>query len=124
MLIAALIVAALLASVASAKRLAGPHARAAVIASAVAAHDIARAQGPCVRVYISTVNHDWASLSFRYPPSRACRRLIANGISLFHRRNGHWQFVTAGSSFRCPVPGVPTRVFHDLVGPLCENHTH
>lgn len=104
---------ALMPSLASARRRATAHQRAAVIAAAVAAHDINAAQAPCVRVYISTVTHDWASMDFLYPTPKACHE-PANGISLFHRAHGHWRFITAGSSFSCPISGVPRGVARDL----------
>ena len=34
-------------------------------------------------------------------------------------RGGAWRFVTAGSSFDCPVPDVPRRIAKDLKIP-CE----
>lgn len=103
-----------IATVASAERRAHPRERAAVIAAAVAGHDINKAQAPCVRVSISTVNDEWASVDFVYPTPRACHE-PANGISLYHHRLGHWHFVLAGSSFGCNLRRVPKRVAADLL---------
>jgi hypothetical protein len=87
---------------------------AAVVAAAVAAHDINRIQGFCARVFVSTVDARWTSLDFPEPPSKPCEMYTADGIALFHWRHGRWHFVTAGSSFRCPIRGVPMRVAHDF----------
>lgn len=105
---------ALAASVASAERRARPRERRAVIAAAVAQHQINAAQASCVRVYISTVNRAWAAIDFVYPTPRSCTE-PANGISLFHRVHGRWRFVLAGSSFRCRIKDVPKRVARDLL---------
>jgi hypothetical protein len=104
----------LLPGIAFARRRATSRERSAVVAAAVAAHDISHAQGFCAQVFISTVNPSWASLSFPSHPSTACLPYAANGISLFHRHHARWHFVTAGSSFRCPIPGVPLHVGRDL----------
>ena len=114
-MITTVVAVALVASVASAKRRASPRERAAVIGAAVAGHRINRAQAPCVRVFISTVNRNWASVNFVYPTPRACHE-PANGMLLYHRLHGRWRYVTAGSSIFCPVRGVPNRVAHDLIG--------
>lgn len=108
-----LVIGCVLPVVASARRKASRRERAAVVAAAVAAHDISRKQAPCTGVFVSTVNPRWASLYFP-PPTPACEREVADGVSLFHRVHQHWRFVTAGSSFSCPIPGVPRRVARDL----------
>jgi hypothetical protein len=104
--------------VALARRLATKRQHDRVVAAAVAAHDISKAQGRCARVFISTANTDWASLDFPAAATgkpRSCLMLAANGIALFHYRHGQWRFVTVGSDFpTCPPKGVPRRVAHDL----------
>jgi hypothetical protein len=115
---ATLLFAVLLPAVALARRLANSHQHAAVVAAAVAAHDINRPQGRCARVFISTANTSWASLDFPAATSgkpKDCLALSANGVSIFHFRRGKWHFVTSGSSFLvCPPKGVPKSVAKDL----------
>jgi hypothetical protein len=41
-------------------------------------------------------------------------RVAANGVIIEHHTAVGWQFVTVGSSFRCPIKGVPARVARDL----------
>ena len=73
----------------------------------------------CLSVRVSTVNSRWAS-AYRRNARRDCRDYQADGIAVFKRRKGGgWKFVTAGSSFECPVPNVPPRVAKDLDIP-CE----
>jgi hypothetical protein len=49
----------------------------------------------------------------------SCADHVADGVAIFKRRDGTWRFVTAGSSFDCPVPKVPRRIAQDLEI-LCE----
>jgi hypothetical protein len=72
----------------------------------------------CLRVRISTVNERWARANVRNRKA-SCAEHAADGIALFKRRAGTWRFVTAGSSFDCPVPDVPRRIARDLDVP-CE----
>ena len=75
----------------------------------------------CSKVYISTVNERWGSYQFdhRKIDVEPCDQVAADGIAIVRKRNGRWRFVTAGSSFECPVPDVPRRVAKDLRIP-CE----
>jgi hypothetical protein len=41
-------------------------------------------------------------------------RVAANGVIIEHRTPRGWRFVTVGSSFRCPIKGVPIAVGRDL----------
>jgi hypothetical protein len=88
--------------------------KAAIIAAIRRAHDIGPSQtGSCMRVYVSTVNQNWATMQFIFV--RRCQSQDANGVSVVHRKHGRWQFVTAGSALSCPIPGnIPTRVQRDL----------
>ena len=97
-----------------ARRLAGGPEKAAIIATIRAAHDIGPEQtGSCMRVWVSTVNRNWATMEFLYVAR--CASQDANGVSVIRRTHGHWHFVTAGSSFSCPIPGhIPARVKRDL----------
>jgi hypothetical protein len=72
----------------------------------------------CLRTRISTVNERWSRTSIRNEKAD-CAEHAADGIAIFKRRNGAWRFVTAGSSFDCPVPDVPRRIAKDLEVP-CE----
>ena len=67
----------------------------------------------CMRVRISTVNERWASASVRNRKA-SCADHAADGVAIFKRRSGAWRFVTAGSSFDCPVPDVPRKIARDL----------
>lgn len=118
LVVAVLLAAAALPAIALAKYPASPRVRRAVVAVAVRRQVISKAEGRCSRVFVSSVNRDWASVSFTAHPSRSCRMEGYSGFVLLHHRNGRWHYVTAGSYFRCPIPGVPDRVAHDLVG-LC-----
>lgn len=97
-----------------ARRKASKVERTRVVAAAVGAGNISKAQGNCVRVFVSSVDRHWASIDFPWPTRKACVPLSANGVILLHRRRGTWHVVTDGSDFRCPIPHVPRRVSHDL----------
>jgi hypothetical protein len=72
------------------------------------------AQSTCVKVYVSSVNGYYALIDFdRYPIPENCHE-PANGIMIMHYRDHRWRFVFAGSSYRCPIRGVPKRVGRDL----------
>jgi hypothetical protein len=67
----------------------------------------------CLRVRVSTVDERWARANVRSKKA-SCADHAADGLAVFKRRGGAWRFVTAGSSFDCPVPDVPRRVARDL----------
>lgn len=68
----------------------------------------------CLRTRISTaVKRRYSASSIRNR-RRSCARWAADGVVIFKRRRGHWRFVTSGSSFDCPVPGIPRKVAKDL----------
>lgn len=85
-----------------------------VLAAVVRQGQLSRAQTACQVVTISTANHYYAATTWPAKLSRACMRVAANGVIIEHRTARGWQFVTVGSSFQCPVKGVPTRVARDL----------
>ena len=97
-----------------ARRLVSGHEKTAIIAAIRRAHDIGPSQtGSCMRVYVSTVNPNWATMQFVFVAR--CQSQDANGVSIVHRMRGRWHFVTAGSAFSCPIPGhIPMRVQRDL----------
>jgi len=72
----------------------------------------------CMAVRISTVDERWASARVRNAKA-SCAEHAADGIAIFKRRGWRYRFVTAGSSFECPVPDVPRRIARDLKIP-CE----
>jgi hypothetical protein len=83
--------------------------------------DIAKAIGVpkrCLRTRISTVDERWSRTSIRNMKA-SCTDHAADGVAVFRRRGGKWRFVTAGSSFDCPVPDVPRKIAKDLEIP-CE----
>jgi hypothetical protein len=88
--------------------------RQAVLAAIVQQRQLSRSQAACQVVTISTVNQNYASATWPAKLSKACQRVAANGVIIEHRKNGRWRFVTVGSSFQCPIKGVPTHVAHDL----------
>jgi hypothetical protein len=74
----------------------------------------------CLATRISTVNKRWSRTRIRNE-KRSCLDHAADGVAIYKRRKGNnkWRFVTAGSSFECPVPDVPRRIANDLRIP-CE----
>lgn len=72
----------------------------------------------CARVRVSTVSRRWSAARMRVRKA-SCRRYAADGVAVFRKRRSGWRFVTAGSSFDCPVPDVPRRIARDLRIP-CE----
>lgn len=105
---------ALLPSLAFAHTRANASQAAAIRAAAVAAHQLSRRQAACQVVTISTVNRSYASLTWPAKLSAPCERVAANGVVLMRESAGGWGFITAGSSFKCPIKGVPTKVGYDL----------
>jgi hypothetical protein len=74
----------------------------------------AKVPAGCLKIRVSTVNARYAS-TYRRNAKRGCKAYQADGVAVFKRRkSGSWKFVTAGSSFTCPVPHVPKRVAADL----------
>jgi hypothetical protein len=92
--------------------------RNAVLAAVVRQGQLSKDQAACQVVTISTANRYYAATTWPGKLSRACRRVAANGVIIEHRTARGWQFVTAGSSFQCPIKGVPTRVARDLA--VCD----
>jgi glucose/arabinose dehydrogenase len=88
--------------------------RHAVLAAIVRQRQLSGSQAACQVVTISTVNQAYASATWPAKLSKTCQRVAANGVIIEHRTKGRWRFVTVGSSFQCPIKGVPTRVARDL----------
>jgi hypothetical protein len=97
-----------------ARRLVRGNEKAEIVAALRRAHDIGPLQkASCMRVYVSTVNEQWATMQFIFVAR--CERQDADGVSVIHRSRGRWRYVTAGSAFTCPIPGhIPRRVQTDL----------
>jgi glucose/arabinose dehydrogenase len=85
-----------------------------ILAAIVKQRQLTQPQAACQVVTISTVNQSYASATWPAKLSKACQRVAANGVIIEHRTKGRWRFVTVGSSFQCPVKGLPTRVARDL----------
>ena len=105
---------ALIPAAAFAHRRATKAERSAVLAAVVRQGQLSKAQAACQVVTISTANHYYAATTWPAKLSRACMRVAANGVIIEHRTAHGWQFETVGSSFQCPIKGVPTRVARDL----------
>lgn len=105
---------ALTPAVALAHRRATKPERTAILAAVVHQHQLSKAQAACQVVTISTVNTSYAAVTWPAKLSRACQRVAANGVIIEHHAKRSWRFVTVGSSFRCPIKGVPSRVARDL----------
>jgi hypothetical protein len=86
----------------------------AIRVAAVHAHQLTKQQAACQVVTISTVDRSYASLSWPPKLSASCKRVAANGVVLMHKTAHGWGFVTVGSSFKCPIKGIPTKVGYDL----------
>jgi ribosomal protein S14 len=105
---------ALVPAAARANRRATKSERTAILKAVVRQGELSRAQASCQKVIISSVNHTYAATTWPAKLSRACLRVAANGVIIEHQTSHGWQFVTVGSSFSCPIKGVPTRVARDL----------
>jgi hypothetical protein len=88
--------------------------RSAIVAAVVKQKQLSGAQAACQVVTISTVDQRFAALSWPAQLSSACRRVAANGVIIERRGKRGWQLITVGSSFRCPIKGVPNAVARDL----------
>jgi hypothetical protein len=88
--------------------------RATIVAAVVRQRQLSRAQASCQVVTVSTVNRRYAKLAWPKKLSSACRRVAANGVIIEHKAAHGWRFVAVGSTFRCPIKGVPSRVARDL----------
>ena len=88
--------------------------RSAILAAVVKQKQLSEAQAACQVVTISTVNPRFALLSWPPKLSKACLRVAANGVIVEHRGTRGWRLVTVGSSFRCPIKGLPSAVARDL----------
>jgi hypothetical protein len=74
------------------------------------------AQAPrrCLRIQVSTARRGWASVSFKAPARASCLRYATDGVSVWRRRDDVWRQRFAGSSWSCPIPGIPEAVREDL----------
>jgi hypothetical protein len=88
--------------------------RTAILAAVVRQHQLSKAQATCQVLTISTVNQRYAELTWPRKLSSACQRVAANGVIIEHRTARGWRFVTVGSSFMCPIKGVPSAVAGDF----------
>jgi hypothetical protein len=86
----------------------------AIRAAAVKAHQISSKQARCMDVAISSANGSYAEISWPRHMSNTCMRVAADGVIVMHRRAATWAFVTAGSSFTCPIRNIPASVSRDF----------
>jgi hypothetical protein len=105
---------ALVPAAAHAHRRATKSERTAILKAVVRQGELSRAQAACQKLIVSTVNHTYAAATWPAHLSRACMRVAANGVIIEHQTSHRWRFVTVGSSFNCPIKGVPPRVARDL----------
>src|SRR5262245_61298482 len=68
----------------------------------------------CLKVRVATVRPGWASATLRTPLKHSCMPYAADGIAVWHRRDDVWRMKFAGSSWSCPIKGVPEAVRKDL----------
>jgi hypothetical protein len=88
--------------------------RTAILAAVVRQHQLSKAQAGCQVVTVSTANQRYAKLTWPKKLSHACQRVAANGVIIEHRARHGWRLVAVGSSFTCPIKGVPGAVARDL----------
>jgi hypothetical protein len=108
------VVVMLMPSAALAHRRASKAERSAILAAVVRQRQLSKKQASCQVVTISTVNQDYASLRWPVRLSSACSGVAANGVIIERRTGRGWLFVAVGSTFKCPINGVPNRVARDL----------
>lgn len=87
--------------------------RAATKSEAAAIAAAATVPASCLNIHVSTVNEAFASVHIRNGKA-SCRKFQADGVAVYKKNGARWKFVTAGSSFSCPVPKVPRAVARDL----------
>jgi hypothetical protein len=72
----------------------------------------------CAKVRISTVTSEpeWASVYWKPHPKDKCMPYARDGVAIERYKNGHWKFITAGSSYTCRglYRDVPRDVAKDL----------
>jgi hypothetical protein len=107
-------VAALVPATAVARKSATKSQRSAILAAIVKQHQLSKAQASCQVVTISTVNSSYADATWPKRLSSECEKVAGNGVIVEHLQNNAWHFVAVGSSFQCPIKGVPTSVARDL----------
>ncbi|MDO8186035.1 hypothetical protein Q5424_07605 [Conexibacter sp. JD483] len=88
-------------------------------AEAKAIATAAKVPARCLKIRVSTVNEAYAGI-WRRNLKKGCEKYQADGIAVYKKGHHGWKFVTAGSSFDCPVPGTPKAVAKDL-GVTCHN---
>jgi hypothetical protein len=86
----------------------------------------------CLNVAQSTVNRDWASVTWRYPwafqhPSTCPRRFLANGLKVMYAgASEFWERTLDGPADECPTykstwgPSLPRKVARDLFPDICH----
>jgi hypothetical protein len=73
----------------------------------------------CLRMRVATVRPGWATVAFKRVTGN-CARYAADGVTVFRRIDDVWHMRFAGSSWSCPIKGVPEVVRKDLKLPCPE----
>lgn len=73
----------------------------------------AKVPARCLKIRVSSVDDAYAGI-WRRNLKKGCGKYQADGVAVFKKGHHGWKFVTAGSSFECPVPKVPRAVAKDL----------
>jgi hypothetical protein len=67
----------------------------------------------CLTMRVATVRPGWASVAFK-KVTGSCARYAADGVTVYRRIDDIWHQRFAGSSWSCPIRGVPEGVRKDL----------
>lgn len=78
--------------------------------------EVFNAPPKCAKVFISTVDQQWATYQFNAKKINVspCEQVAADGVAILKKKGGQWRIVTAGSAFECPISDVPPKVVKDL----------
>jgi hypothetical protein len=68
----------------------------------------------CLKIRVATVRNGWASVRLRVPLKQSCMPYAADGWVILRKRDDVWRQRFAGSSWSCPIQGVPEVVRKDL----------
>jgi hypothetical protein len=76
-----------------------------------------RAQSNCLITLIAASNRRYGTVRPRF--QRSCTTYEFNGVNVYWNTSAnHWKLVFAGSSYKCPVRGIPRQVQRDLA--ICK----
>ena len=76
-----------------------------------------RAQSNCMIVLLAASNGRYGTVRPRI--QRSCVKYEFNGVNVYRNTSANnWKLVFAGSSYKCPVRGIPRQVQRDLA--ICK----